>query len=261
MNQEEWNNMCKDVVEKMTLHVKPFASPISKVVSSEHGEHLGSGSFISCDSSKYIITNEHVAKGLESTSLAHQFLDSDSIVRIVNPICAKEYPLDVAVSKISDCAWAACQHSAQGIPLSRFANKHQPVNAELLFMIGYSGDRAGFYFGNFISRGTPYLTQEADFPSNIGNENYHFSIHYKPDLASVVDGSSGGLPKPPGMSGSLVWNTRFVEMSQAGKEWSPEDAQVTGLIWGWPSSDACLLATKVEHLSIQDLIDTANEIA
>ncbi|MDD1634852.1 MAG: hypothetical protein LUQ06_00770, partial [Methylococcaceae bacterium] len=169
----------------------------------------------------YLITNEHVAKELESSSLAHQFYNSECVARIMNPMYTVKYPIDLALSMIAEEAWSICNHESKAIPLSRFSTKHQPVKGEMLFMLGYSDERSGFHFGTLISAGTPYLTQEIDFPKNIGDSNYHFAIHYKPDLAISIDGNARGLPKPPGMSGSLVWNTRFVEHLQQGKAWSP----------------------------------------
>lgn len=261
MTRDEWDNHCAQVVNEMLEHVKQFSTPISKIIENDYGEHLGSGSFITDGESIYLITNEHVAKELNSISLAHQFHDSDCVVRVMNPFCAKKYPIDVALTKIKEEAWNSCQHHSKPISISRFSQKHDPVDGELMFMIGYSGERSGFHFGTLFSPGTPYLTQAVDFPNDIGENEYHFSIHYKPDLATSIDGSTRGLPKPPGMSGSLVWNTRFVECMQKQEAWIPERSCITGIVWGWPSSDASLLATRVEHLIIQDLLEAANSIA
>lgn len=263
MTSEEWNMMCNEVTSQMLEHIKPYTTPISKVLADDYGEHCGSGSFLCHANSRYLITNEHVAKALESHSLAHQFneSESESVVRITKPMCAKQYPFDLALSKIPDKAWSVCRHKSNAIHLARFAHKHDPVDGELLFMIGYSDERSDFYFGYLNSPGTPYTTQETSFPKDIGDPKYHFAIHYKPDLAISVDGKFRGLPKPPGMSGSLVWNTRFVEYFQQNKEWSPNQAQVTGIVWGWPSSDACLLATRVEHFDIEKFVEVANSLA
>jgi hypothetical protein len=56
------------------------------------------------------------------------------------------------------------------------------------------------------------------------------------------------LPLPPGLSGSRLWNTRFVEAKMAKIPWTPELALVTGVIWGWPSGLGCLIATRAEYL-------------
>jgi hypothetical protein len=260
MNEEEWNRMCLTVTENMSDYIKPYITPISRVIEVDYGTHEGSGSFISSSNETFIVTNEHVAKALKENSLAHQFFDSDCVAKILNPFAVSEYPIDLAVSKISDKAWTICDHKSQAIPKDKFSSKHSPVENEVLFMAGYSGDRSSFHFGTLVSNATPYLSKETAMPEDYGDSNYHFAIHYNPDLATSVDGSPRGLPRPPGFSGSLIWNTRAVELYLRGEEWSPKDARVTGIVWGWPSSDACLLATKVEHLNIDELmrVSTSN---
>jgi hypothetical protein len=79
------------------------------------------------------------------------------------------------------------------------------------------------------------------------NARFHFAIDYKPDLATNVVGSHS-LPCPPGMSGSAVWNTGFVESRMAGESWTPESARITGIVWAWPSSSGCIVATRSEYV-------------
>jgi hypothetical protein len=57
-----------------------------------------------------------------------------------------------------------------------------------------------------------------------------------------------GLPLPPGLSGSTVWNTGFVAARIAGVPWTSALAKVTGVIWGWSSAHACLIATRAEFV-------------
>jgi hypothetical protein len=53
---------------------------------------------------------------------------------------------------------------------------------------------------------------------------------------------------PRGLSGSLVWNTRYVERKAAGQQWKPEDSIVTGLLrWHLPDRQT-VAALRVEHL-------------
>lgn len=256
MDKAQWDRWCTDVCKQIFEHVQPFVTPISKVFkdeSGQYGKHWGSGSFLVIDGAKYLITNEHVARGMTQNSLAHQFLNSEAVVRLTNPVITETLPIDVALMKIEDRVWNINAHDSRGIPIDRFAAKHQPVDGEILFLIGYGGEYSKFFYDALISPGSPYLTQICDFPPDIGDPELHFAIHYRPDLAFTVDGSSKGLPTPPGMSGSLVWNTRALESLLAGRPWSPEAAQVTGIVWGWPSSAACLLATKVQHLPLEEM--------
>lgn len=249
--QQNWETMCHQVVQKMLEHVRHFVTPISKVINHDHGEAWGTGSYIEINSRRFLITNEHVAKKLISHSIGHQFCESDSVVRCLNPMVALPAPEDVAVALIEEDVWNICQHRAATIPYTRFAPKHAPVDGELLFMAGYSGERSFFSFGTLVSPGTPYLTQEVVMPTTEGDPVFHFALHYLPDKASSTEERARGLPDPHGFSGSLIWNTRFVEVTSVGGVWTPEDAVITGIVWGWPSGEGCLIATRVEHFSLQ----------
>ena len=124
-----------------------------------------------------------------------------------------------------------------------------------MFFAGYSGERSKLLFGYLFTPGTPYLTQECPFPTAVKEANpyFHFSLFYPPDLATSIDGTSH-LPDPHGFSGSLVWDTKRVACLSAGIEWNPGMAEITGIVWGWPSSEACILVTKVEHINLKKLI-------
>jgi hypothetical protein len=241
---------------KILDYAKPYVTPISRVIANDEGELLGSGSYCEYFGNKYLITNEHVAKHMTHKPIAHQFFhsDNDYVIRLINQFLCIESPTDVAISLIDDSNWNICNHDALAIPVSRFAQRHEPVKGELLFFVGYSGERSKFFFGTLNSPATPYLTQETELPREWDKAEFHFALHYPPDLARRVDGSTLGLPNPHGFSGSLVWNTRRVECLQTGEEWTPECAQVTGIVQSWYSSNACIIATRVEH--IREIWDT-----
>lgn len=252
MNEDEWNKKCAEVSIKMTDHIKNFVTPISRVLSEKEGEHLGTGSYFELDDEKYLITNDHVAEHLNRNSLTHKFWNNQNILKLTNPAISLKAPIDVAISKIDN--WNSLTHESLAIPSERFSKSHDTVEHELLFFSGYSGERANCFFEFMNTPGTPYLTQELPFPTNVkeADSKFHFALHYSPEKAISVDGTSS-LPDPHGFSGSLVWDTKVVACLNEGKEWSPEFAKVTGIVWGWPTSAACLLVTKVEHLDIVSL--------
>ncbi|EPB4668033.1 TPA: hypothetical protein J1W44_004452 [Escherichia coli] len=255
MNEDLWNYLCKDTVDAMIEHVKPFLSPISYTTDEGYGILHGTGSYITFDDKEYLITNEHVGSLDKKTTLQNQFFNDDNIYLLKNKFKNKPYPIDVAISHIDKKLWSTHTEYAQAIPSNRFALKHNPYKNELLFLAGYSGERSGFHYNNLISRCTPYLTQEIALPDNIqdADAGFHFSLPYKPELATSVDGTSS-LPDPHGFSGSLVWDTKRIACLVEKRDWEPSMAEVTGILWGWPSSSSCLLATRVEKLSLKDLL-------
>jgi hypothetical protein len=69
-------------------------------------------------------------------------------------------------------------------------------------------------------------------------------------MAAWTDGKTSSIPfDQHGMSGSLVWNTRIKEFAASGETWTPGVARLTGLLWGWDTSDRFLFATRIEHVS------------
>lgn len=256
--REAWDRLCKEVASQMRDHILPFSTPISRALSDDYGEHHGSGSYLRNEDGIFLITNDHVANRSRGYPLTHQFWGSENVYRVRHSWASKPSPVDIAACRIDESVWTYSDHNAQAISVSRFSRNHDPEDRELLFFAGYSGDRSRFLFEHLLAPGTPYLTQEIPLPDNVPEADglYHFALPYKPDKAVSVDGSSE-LPRPPGLSGSLVWDTKCVSCMNSGMEWSPLKAEVTGIVWGWPSSEGCILATRVERIALQEILSDA----
>ena len=63
---------------------------------------------------------------------------------------------------------------------------------------------------------------------------------------SVDPANAVELSDPHGLSGSLVWNTRRVECHVQNMEWSPDLAQLTGLLCRWDSPTSTVMAVRIE---------------
>jgi hypothetical protein len=254
-NEAEWKEAVSAVVQAMQAHVEPFVTPLSTVIRDEDGKPiegklLGTGSYISALGQIMLITNEHNFAKLETNSLGLQFRGNDCVFHLHCPTYSSPYPWDVGFSRIDPKVWNLPKlqpHTAAAIPQSRPAPMHWSTENELLFFAGYAWQGSTFLYDTLLSRGTPYTMREVPLPEDWGEERFHFAIDYRPDLAETV-GRGAGLPRPDGFSGSLVWNTHYVECVTQGKEWSSEDAEVTGIVWGWPSATGCLIATRIEHV-------------
>jgi hypothetical protein len=246
--KEEWKGYVTRVTNDMKEYTKQFVTPISKVIDHNTGEAWGTGNYLELHKQRYLLTNEHVAEALKSNPLGHQFLNTDSVFRATQPFDYFKWPLDVAVSPIEEKVWATEPHGSVPIPESKFALAHAPVDAEVLFLKGFKAAMVPFLFDTLITNATSYGCQEIPIPPDDHrlNPRFHFALDYRPDSTTSLDGRD--LPTPDGFSGSLVWNTRFVEMSINRQPWDANCAQVTGLVWGWPSSRACLVATRIEYI-------------
>jgi hypothetical protein len=232
----------------MTEYLKPYRAPIFKDLGS-HAEGWGSGSYLQLGNQVFILTNEHVAAAREDGKrLIYQFAGQDDLRLIVGNHVAFKAPLDLALMPVNDKEWGAPSNQSAAIKIDQIAWAHAPVSGEVFTFTGFAGANVGFHFGGLTSKPTCSTAQEVDLPQDERfSDRFHFGLDYKPDLAKDVIAKEG-LPLPPGLSGSTVWNTCFVEANLAGKSWSPELAKVTGVVWGWPSSIGCLVATRAEYL-------------
>lgn len=252
--EDEWNAAIPKVVADMTAHLRPYRAAIYEHHAAngddeEHGTGWGSGSYLRLGDKVSILTNEHVATVRHQRRvLAHQFDGQEDIRRIVGDHVEYPYPLDLALLPVDMTAWAEPSNQSQAIGIEQIALAHDPVPTEILTFTGFAGERVSFRFATVLAKGTCYTAREAELPeSDQFSPRFHFGIDYRPDLATDVIGCDG-LPDPHGFSGSTVWNTGFVAAKMAGVPWSPDMARVTGVVWGWPSGNALLVATRAEYL-------------
>lgn len=247
--REEWEAAVPGVVAAMRSFLAPYRTPVFKDHGT-HGEGWGSGSYLAHAGRRFVLTNEHVATvRRQHQHLGHQLVNDENLYRIVGNHVDYPEPLDLALLPVSDEAWARNPHDSRTIEIDQIALAHDPVPGELIAFTGFSGEATQFFFDTLLCEGTCYVAREADLPGDDPrfNSRYHFGIEYRPDLACQIE-SRRGLPLPPGLSGSTVWDTRFVAAKMARIDWSPDMARVTGVVWGWPSSHGFLVATRAEYL-------------
>jgi len=247
--EEEWNVAAPEVGRQMHDHVFPYTTVISKHLG-DHGEAVGTGAFLKLGERIFILTNEHVARVRTTTQdLVYQMANNDEPNFVRGNHASYELPFDMALLPVDEAVWSKSNHGSKAITPDMIAIAHAPVPTELFTFAGYSEQRGGFYFGTLVSLGTSSTSREVLLPPEDTrfNSRFHFGLDYRPNLAENVVGTAP-LPRPPGFSGSIVWNTRFMESRMAGQPWTPELAQVTGLVWGWPSNVGCIVATRSEYL-------------
>lgn len=228
--EEQIFSMFREVQLGMTKHVAPSLSEIffPKVKGSDILEN-GTGAFVDADGVKVLFSNEHVIK---NEGLHHSFPNHDRYVFGAYLKYAVGEPVDVGASKISDNTWAMYGEGAFAIPLSRFALKHVTYPHEILWTVGYPGARvkqlASTYSTAQVLSTQEHIFREGEVPHELFDPVYHFGVGYSPEKAQRIDESSAsnspGLSNPPGLSGSLVWNSRRLECFYAGRPWDPSMA-------------------------------------
>ncbi|MBB4100756.1 hypothetical protein GGR46_004328 [Sphingomonas kyeonggiensis] len=245
--EDDWNEAVPLVVANMTAHLAARRAPVF-FDRGDHGEGWGSGGFIALGDRTFVLTNEHVAAARSPTQpLASQLSGQDILWRFTGDHAHYPAPLDLAVLPVPKTVWHSTHDSAP-IEVDDIVIGHHPVPGELLALSGFAGERVGFHFESLISEATCSVAREVPLPPDARfDPRYHFGVDYRPDLATQVIGAKG-LPVPPGLSGSIVWDCRFVAAKMAGEPWTPALAQVTGVVWGWPSDLGCLVATRAEYV-------------
>ena len=244
----EWEEAMPTLALAMTSHLKRYRTPLF-IDHGDYGEPWGSGSFLQLGERKFVLTNEHVAKRRRSGArLGVRLEGQDNLMILVGDHIELPWPWDLALIPVSDAAWIAVEHTSLAISVDQIFPVHAAAPTEVFAFSGYAGERTHFVFGEMQFGASTSLAREIELgPDTDIDPRFHFGLSYLPDLATSVVGDRG-LPDPHGMSGSTVWNTRFVEAKLNGRVWSPELATVTGVAFGWPSGQGAIAAIRAEHV-------------
>lgn len=245
-----WDGFCAETTAAMQDYCMPFLTPISYAISDTEGELEGTGSYLEFAGKRLLISNEHVLRDWETRQFTHQFHGCEDVFRLCGDLIdIEKYPIDVAIWEIADAAWQLRPHQAAVIPSERLALQHAPVQGELLFLCGFPQQRSRFFFNTLASCATQLITQERRPPTVDDLHPNYVLIAYSPEHARSVD-ANGGVPlsNPRGLSGSLLWNTRRVECHQQNLPWSPDEAQVTGMLCRWDIPLSAVQAVRIEVL-------------
>lgn len=248
MTPQAWNVICGRVADEMKEHVARFVTPLSRGTPSTVALE-GTGTYITRAGARELLTCEHV---LERGDVDHRFHGRNEVYACPGPWRQAAHPKDVAITPVAETVWNCALHGAGVVPVERFASAHSLADpAELLFFGGYAGENAHYAFGEHAANRSGYCSQEK---RDTGDAEI-FEIFWEPEHTSFTPGTSTEArvemryDDPQGFSGSLVWNTRYLEITSAGREWSPDDAVVTGLLRRWDLETKTLLVWRVEHLN------------
>lgn len=247
MTDDDWTAAKHRVTDEMRSFTRPFASPLT-VETRETVRLKGTGSYVLWTEQRLLLTCEHVAR---EQPIHYRFCGSDAVYEHPGPWTMDPHPFDAAFARITDEQWRATDHQSAGVPSVKFAERHsisQP--AELLFFRGYAGENAAYGFGVHEANGTGYCSQEV---AGAGDDQI-FELFWDPLQGQITNGTTAEaasamlFDNPEGFSGSLVWNTRYLEMTASDEAWSPAAAAVTGLLRRWDPKTKTLLVWRAEHL-------------
>jgi len=250
MTPQKWAKICDEVAEAMKAHTRPFVTPLTSSTDDEVRLE-GTGSYVLYEGQRILLTCQHVR---ERGGVDYRFFGSDDVFKHPGPWVEDKRPsVDAALAVMGDRLWnATTAHEAIPVPYGRFAPRHHLAQKEeLLFIRGFAGENARYGFGVHEANGTGYCLQEkrVDPP-----DPDIFEVFWEPQETSFTSGTDEQarnvmkFQDAGGFSGSLVWNTRYLECGRAGRDWTPECAVVTGLLRRWDTATKTLLVWRVEHL-------------
>jgi len=260
MSPATWEGICEVVKNEMATRVWPVVTPISLSADLNRGWAHGTGSYLSLRGEPYLLTNEHVVAEAVGFHLAHLPGPTNDYCLCNTTILTDAWPIDVALTRLPKAPGGL---GREVLPASIFDRSFAPVEGELLFWLGFPGSKASrhepiteanihySWFGKPLEvSGVPMLTQL--FPATpvlLGfDPEKHVVLHYPSFAQSSAGGPLIDVPNPKGMSGSLLWDTKFVARTTAGNEWTSSDAKVCGLVWAAHSKPEVVVATKIEFI-------------
>lgn len=249
MTPEEWRDVVTSVTDAMVAHTKRFTTPMFSV-NTKPPRLRGTGNYVQGPLGRLFLTCQHVA---HHSPLTYEFVGNEKVLQHPGKWIAATQPLDIAFSPISEGLWSADPHGAATIPYERVAVRHEPTfPEEVFFFLGYAGENATQGMDRFVARGTGYCTQidkDADADDQIFELLWDSTMtQITPSTAELAKAEKMRFEDPEGFSGSLVWNTRVVEVTRSGKQWSPDDAVVSGLLRRYDPDTKTLLVYRIEHV-------------
>jgi len=245
---EEWNAKCSSVVDQMNRYVRDYVTPLS-LEKDDNVRLIGTGSFIKMNTVPSIITCHHVVLEADG-NLDYLMAGNNGIYKYCWRWSCIADPVDVACTKDTLAPLVVEQKTIRPDQIATNHELSQPE--ELLYFYGFSGENSNYGFGHLVSNPTGYLTQQSKEAVQ-GDDTIqllmpagepHWSAETSEEAAKTMR-----FGDPRGFSGSLVWNTRFLETGARLDSWSPKSARVTGILKRFDERQRLLLATPIEKLS------------
>lgn len=244
------------VVNQIWDYVDQFICPINYIPRGDlripPGDHHGTGWFIEKNSIPHLCTCEHVAKYEAYGTLGYAPYGGSFGVNVGSKFSLNKHPIDFAMADISS-TWAHICHRGKLIPKEKFAAVHQPAEGELLYFQGFPGADTNSAFGQHNVKALSAFLYEVVPPEELYNETplfedkLHICMAWSPANATPLTPHANVLSTPPGMSGSILWDTGYIKAKNEDRDWSINDIKVTGIVWG-ASSKACVItATRIEN--------------
>lgn len=237
----------RTTLEPLHSHVGELITPLVGVKSGDQNRakskvtFLGTGTYFSYQGFPFVLTARHVVETSSNfDNLCHGTGSRDKPFLLRSGWRGIAGDSDIAI-------WGCFQSILDDANIKPLSYKEFLVPSDehldaLHFCNGYPLEfMTEFPSIETIFSGNPIASPRVKLPDQY-DESIHFAIEYPSKV------------RPPGMSGSPVWNTRLHHV-QAIEEWSLDCVTFAGVVQRWHEDEAILICTRVE--SIRDFIPSA----
>ncbi len=261
-DQETQDHDIARVRDAMADRIHKHVTPIALREAEGRGRLLGTANFVRSGSRNLLLTNAHVVGDAKGGSIGFLHPSIHEYVELPAPVHGVPHPIDLAVFDLgsnSDSDDVPPCMLRDGMWDRRFA----PCAGEFLFWIGYPGNTAradeahtvhrdvrNWFGGDLDATAVPYAVQQAGPPEHEDSRfdsAHHAWIHHPREARRHPGGIAEVTPRPEGMSGGLLWDTKFVANGRS-DAWAATDAKICGLIWGvWPEVERAVI-TRIDFV-------------
>jgi hypothetical protein len=255
MDPEKKLEFVLSTIGPMARHTIPYLAPILGGTTPDRGELLGSGVYCQLDGHRTIVTASHVLRdGLTRFEyLAASIRAEDQRPVMIHGWSRYDHATDLAILDLPDDFPGSDEPLFW--PEERIDSDGGQLSTDFLFLHGFPGLRSQLIplpiEPRVVSRSLPYgVMQRLDnLPESL--EPYQFAM----DFDITPSQSERGSPEedlfdehrgPRGLSGSPVW--RIGASGRKRGEWSPDLAQLVGIVTHWDQGAKLLIATKASKI-------------
>jgi len=229
----------------MALRTKPALAAIYGVISKNDGELIGSGTFLRIRGKTHLLTAKHVIDLAKNYALlAHTTSCGGHPAPFSHPFRWLPKPVDLAVTCIDESAL----ENTGVIPFNveTIATDSSGLERHFLFCHGYPCHKSKpirIEGGGVHSESMPFHTSDATTSWDQFDPAIHTVVGY-PDVGWFD--ANGPIPRPDArcMSGSALWQTH--RSSAPADIWTPDMAQIAGVLILWDQKSESLVATRAE---------------
>ena len=259
----EWTEHCARVTRMMQTNVAAFLTPLSMSEEFGSGTAWGSGTYITGPDQTWILTAAHVVDNVPLNGrLAHLPSPGGQYSASLGKPVIAPWPIDAAALPVYPRA-EFMPAPDRIVPADRISAAFEAQKEELLFWMGFPGYRAErndprlpdklrvSMYGQLSTPMQPMLAQATD-ASSISASNFdprrHVAVHYPETATRERDGQLVALPNAAGMSGSALWDTKFLACCLQGKPWDPSMSKICGVVWAVLDKPEVVFVTRIEDV-------------